>query len=113
MRTSQILTHFGASFLCAASLVHAAAYTVKDNYNSTNFFTEFNFFSSSDPTHGFVAYSAANTANKSGLAGFVDGSVFLGVDHTTTNTAGGRASTRVTSNKAYTHGLFIADIEHM
>jgi hypothetical protein len=29
------------------------------------------------------------------------------------NPAGGRASVRLTSNKAYTHGLFIADISHM
>lgn len=113
MRTSKILTHFGASILCAASLANAAAYTVEDNYNSTNFFSEFNFFSSSDPTHGFVSYSSAVAANVSGLAGYSFAGVYLGVDHNTTNPAGGRASTRVTSNKAYTHGLFIADIEHM
>ncbi|KUJ08535.1 uncharacterized protein LY89DRAFT_332806 [Mollisia scopiformis] len=113
MRTSQILSRLGASLVCAASLVKAAAYTVEDTYDSSNFFSQFNFFSAADPTNGFVAYSSAVTANKSGLAGYASGGVFLGVDHTTTNPSGGRGSTRVSSNKAYTHGLFIADIEHM
>ncbi|CZR53905.1 related to mixed-linked glucanase precursor MLG1 [Phialocephala subalpina] len=113
MRASKLLTRLGASIICAASLANAASYTIVDTYDKSNFFTDFNFFSSTDPTHGFVTYSSAITANSSGLAGYVDGGVFLGVDHTSTNPTGGRGSTRVTSNKAYTHGLFIADIAHM
>lgn len=36
----------------------------------------------------------------------------LGVDHTTVNPPSGRSSVRVSSKKAYTHGLIVADIAH-
>ncbi|KAE8449223.1 hypothetical protein EG329_008390 [Mollisiaceae sp. DMI_Dod_QoI] len=113
MHTSHMLSRFGASLLCVASLADAASYAIADHYDTSNFFSEFNFFSAADPTHGFVDYSSAVTANKTGLAGYASSGVFLGVDHTTANPTAGRGSTRVTSNKAYTHGLFIADIAHM
>lgn len=60
-----------------------------------------------------MSYATAALANISSLAGYASNSVFLGVDHTTVNPSGGRASVRVSSNKSYTHGLFIADIAHM
>ncbi|KAI9730483.1 MAG: hypothetical protein M1818_008178 [Claussenomyces sp. TS43310] len=97
---------------CAAGIA-TAAYTVEDTYNNINFFDTFSFFSGSDPTSGFVDYVTATVANSSALAGFSKDQIYLGVDHTTANPTGGRASTRVSSNKAYTHGLFIADIAHM
>jgi len=112
MRSSQILMRLAASVVCAAGIANAA-YTLEDNYNTQNFFSEFNFFSGADPTEGFVSYADAGVANNSGLAGYSGGAVYLGVDHTTVNPAGGRGSVRVTSNKAYTHGLFVADISHM
>ena len=37
----------------------------------------------------------------------------LGVDYKTMNPSSGRESVRVSSNKAYTHGLIIGDIAHM
>jgi hypothetical protein len=48
----------------------------------------------------------AGTANSTALAGISDSAVYLGVDHTTMNPSAGRASTRVSSNNAYTHGKF-------
>lgn len=113
MRTSQILCRLGASLVSAAGIANAAAYAIEDTYSTANFFDEFSFFTGADPTDGFVTYTSAATANSSGLAGYASGGVFLGVDHTTDNPSTGRASTRVSSNKAYTHGLFIADIAHM
>ncbi|RAL66241.1 hypothetical protein DID88_005912 [Monilinia fructigena] len=105
-----------ALFLAAGSA--NAAYTLADSYDHSNFFSEFNFFSGADPTNGLVEYQTASAANKTALAGYTNNagvnSVYLGVDHTTSlSGSAGRASTRVSSNKAYNHGLFVADIAHM
>jgi hypothetical protein len=101
-----------ASLALTASSVQAASYNVVDTFDASNFFTQFDFFTAPDPTHGFVKYVDAVTASRDGLAGYADGGVYLGVDYTNTTTTG-RPSVRVTSKKAYTKGLFIADIAHM
>ncbi|CAK7211256.1 hypothetical protein SBRCBS47491_001060 [Sporothrix bragantina] len=101
-----------ASSLLAAT-AQATSYSMVDNYNSTNFFTNFAFFDAADPTNGFVDYADAQTASQNGLAGYVNNMVYLGADHTTANPSSGRASTRVTSNKGYDKGLIVADIQHM
>jgi hypothetical protein len=101
-----------AGLALAASSARAASYNVVDAFDATNFFDEFEFFTQPDPTHGFVQYVDAATASRDGLAGFAEGAVYLGVDYTNTTTTG-RSSVRVTSKKAYTKGLFIADIAHM
>ena len=104
----------GMAALLAASAV--GQYTLVDNYDINNFFTEgFSFFSQPDPTHGFVRYATAQAASDRLLAGYAQGAVYLGVDHKTApeEINGGRGSTRVTSTKAYTKGLFVADIAHM
>ena len=91
----------------------AATYRLVDTYNSGNFFSSFNFFTGTDPTSGFVNYQSQSAAQSQGLINTNNGQVYLGVDHTTLNPPSpGRASVRVTSNKGYTHGLFIADIAH-
>jgi hypothetical protein len=91
----------------------AATYGLVDTYNSGNFFSAFNFYTGSDPTHGYVSYQFQSAAASQGLINTNNGQVYLGVDHTTVNPSAGRASVRITSNKGYTHGLFIADIAHM
>ncbi|KAH6845225.1 concanavalin A-like lectin/glucanase domain-containing protein, partial [Chaetomium sp. MPI-CAGE-AT-0009] len=101
-----------ASLALTASSVRAASYNIVDTFDASNFFTEFDFFTEPDPTHGFVKYVDSATASRDGLAGYADGGVYLGVDYTNTTTTG-RPSVRVTSKKAYTKGLFIADIAHM
>jgi hypothetical protein len=101
-----------AAVACLAGSA-SAAYTIEDVYDTNNFFTGFNFFSGPDPTHGFVDYADAPTANITSLAGYSSNAVYLGVDYTTVNPAGGRASVRLESAKQYTQGLFIADIQHM
>jgi hypothetical protein len=106
-------TQFIASAVVCAAGIANAAYSIGDTFDSSNFFSEFNFFDGADPTEGYVSYASANVANSSGYAGYSNNAVYLGVDHTTVNPTGGRGSVRVTSNKAYTHGLFIADISHM
>jgi len=98
--------------LTAAGTARAASYGLVDTFDASNFFDEFDFFTEPDPTHGFVQYVDGDTANREGLAGFASGGVYLGVDYNRTTTTG-RASVRVTSKKAYTRGLFVADIAHM
>ncbi|KAK4110527.1 glycoside hydrolase family 16 protein [Canariomyces notabilis] len=96
-----------------ASLTQAAStYNLVDTFNSTNFFQEFDFFSQPDPTNGFVQYAHAAIASSHRLAGYSQGGIYLGVDYANITTKG-RPSVRVTSKKAYTKGLFIADIAHM
>lgn len=97
-----------------------AAYTLIDNFNATNFFDHFEFFSDPDPTNGFVNYQNAATANsKSVLAGYTSSAdhpntVYMGVDFATADPVSpGRDSVRVHSKKIYNKGLFIADIKHM
>ncbi|KAI0972507.1 family 16 glycoside hydrolase [Xylaria arbuscula] len=89
------------------------AYTIQDSYDASNFFDNFEFFNGPDPTAGFVQYVDATTANSTGLAGYANNGVYLGVDYQTQNPASGRNSVRLTSTKAYTHGLIVADIAHM
>lgn len=98
------------------NFTEAAAFTgyrMVDTYDAGNFFSAFSFFTGSDPTHGFVNYVSQSTAKSTGLISTSNNQVYLGVDHTTSWPSGGRASVRLQSNKAYTHGLFIADISHM
>ncbi|KAL5606093.1 hypothetical protein BROUX41_006137 [Berkeleyomyces rouxiae] len=88
-------------------------YELIRTYDDTNFFDNFEFFTGPDPTQGYVEYTDAYVAQSKHLAGYSNGGVFLGADHTTVNPQKGRMSTRVTSHEAFTKGLFIADIAHM
>lgn len=107
--------HFATAPLAAALLAGAAnaQYVSSITYDASNFFTTWDFFSGADPTNGFVEYVDATTANDQGLAGQQDGAIFMGVDSVTVGPANGRKSVRLTSQQAFTKGLFIADIAHM
>ncbi|KAI0409757.1 glycoside hydrolase family 16 protein [Xylaria palmicola] len=116
---------FAKSLVCLSSMLSLAVaaraqkpyptqptYTIQDSYDASNFFESFEFFDGPDPTNGFVKYADAVTANATGLAGYANDGIYLGVDYQTTNPAAGRASVRLTTKKSYTHGLIIADIAH-
>ncbi|WPG99059.1 glycoside hydrolase family 16 protein [Acrodontium crateriforme] len=90
-----------------------AAYRHVETYDSSNFFKQFQFITGPDPTHGYVDYVTHSEALRSGIANTNNRKVHIGVDHTTYNPSGGRKSIRLSSLRTYTHGLFIADIEHM
>ena len=90
-----------------------AQYVLEDDYLADgNFFDMFSFFTSSDPTHGFVKFVNQSTAYGSGMAKFANGKAYMGVD-AQNYAPDGRSSTRVTSNKSYNSGLVILDLEHM
>ena len=116
MRPSILALHLGAILFASTT---SAAYALVDNYNASNFFTSFDFFTDADPTNGFTKYISAQTAGNSKLAGWSEGargskSIFMGTDDKDNNPSlPGRHSTRVHSKKSYTRGLFIADIKHM
>ncbi|KAI9826633.1 MAG: hypothetical protein M1832_006229 [Thelocarpon impressellum] len=102
------------SALASLVALSQAAYVIHDDYTPSTFFDKFEFFTEPDPTHGFVDYVNQTRAKELGLARLTNGSkVYMGVDHKTQSPEDGRASVRISSNKTYTHGLFIADISHM
>ncbi|KFY45592.1 hypothetical protein V495_02903 [Pseudogymnoascus sp. VKM F-4514 (FW-929)] len=88
------------------------SYRIKDSYDSSNFFNSFSFFTGSDPTHGFVKYLSQSAAAAANIISTNNAQVLLHVDHTNSAPTG-RSSVRLTSQKNYNHGLFIADIAHM
>lgn len=104
---------FRLSFWALFGAVVDAVYMLETSYDSTNFFREFGFFDGPNPTHGYVEYVDASNATELDLAGDRDGLVYMGVDHTTVDPANGRKSVRLTSNKLWSRGLFVADIVHM
>ena len=89
-----------------------AGYVLEDDYEPSSFFSMFSFFTGGDPTHGYVNYLDQGTAQSQGLIN-TNGPVYIGVDHTNVATGSGRSSVRITSNKAYNHGLIILDAAHM
>jgi nicotinate-nucleotide pyrophosphorylase (carboxylating) len=91
-----------------------AQYTLTDDMSHTNFFPAFDFYSSADPTKGFVQYQNQTAAVEKNLVRYMPDtqSNFMGVDYTTRDPAG-RASVRLESKKSWNQGLLIADILHM
>ncbi|KAF8141503.1 glycoside hydrolase family 16 protein [Boletus edulis] len=91
-------------------------YELQDFYQAEDFFEEWSFFTSADPTGGNVNYLSMQDATSQGIA-YVDdcdNSTVLAVDSTSTVPVGGnRNSVRITSNKNYTGGLFILDAAAM
>lgn len=89
-----------------------AGYALKDDYNPSVFFDMFDFWTWSDPTHGFVQYIDQTSARNQGLISN-SSNVYVGVDHTNI-TPNGRPSIRLTSKEAYNSGsLVILDLAHM
>ena len=109
------------TLLASATLIKSgiAGYALSGDFSGDNFFPNFHFFTDADPTNGFVKYLDFNTAASQSLIGTVareNNSIYLGVDASTTLTAGaqpGRSSVRLQSTKSYNHGLFVADVLHI
>ncbi|KAJ5921700.1 CAZyme family GH16 [Penicillium verhagenii] len=91
-----------------------AAYTLLDDYGTDeSFFNKFDFYTSTDPTNGYVNYVDNSTATSDGLVSASGSSVYIGVDHTNVASGNGRNSVRLTSTNTYNEGLVILDLEHM
>ena len=115
----------GSAVLSVAGLLASPAaaqsgstYILDTEYSGASFFNGFDFFTAADPTNGFVTYvDEADAESASLISSGVGQPATFGVDHTTTlasdGSQGGRKSVRITSQKSWTHGLFIGDIAHM
>ncbi|KIY48188.1 hypothetical protein FISHEDRAFT_8371, partial [Fistulina hepatica ATCC 64428] len=90
-------------------------YTLTDWYDGTNIFDEFDFYSSTDPTHGYVDYQTKEDAMSLGLAySTSSGAAVIKLDNTTTLSSGAyRNSVRISSSKTWNSGLFVADLSEM
>ena len=101
-------------YLFALLPVLANSWTLKDTYQGTNFFGQFDFFTASDPTHGYVDYVSQSEAQSQGLINVTSTKIYMGADHTNIASGSGRKSVRITSRTVYnTPSLFILDLSHM
>ena len=99
-------------------------YRLKNAFNASNFFDEFDFFTASDPSHGTVQYESKESALNLGLASTKDSSIptingqSQGVVHLAAHAgqvpaaSTGRPSIRLTSQQKYNKGLFVVDLTH-
>ncbi|KAF8311263.1 hypothetical protein DL93DRAFT_2061169 [Clavulina sp. PMI_390] len=99
----------------ARGISHVAwpGYELIDKWEGENFFDNWTFFNTSDPTHGLVNYLNQSEATALGLA-YIEknGKAVMKADSTSDLAYGvHRNSVRITTNKAYNHGLFILDAE--
>ncbi|KAG6811645.1 hypothetical protein H0H92_006460 [Tricholoma furcatifolium] len=90
-------------------------WTQVDKFQGDDFLNgSWNFFDDADPTNGLVNYQNADDAKSKGLAVVTDGQLVLSVDDTTSLPPGGkRDSVRISTQKTYNGGLFIADFAAM
>lgn len=119
MLSSSLPLSAGSLFLAllvSPAVATSENYQLVENWHGESFLDYFNFHTGSDPTNGFVTYLDKSSAESAGLVKVNDGgSVYIGVDHTTTLSPSGkgRDSVRIGSKKYYDHSLVIADIAHM
>ena len=101
----------------------ATPYALDTSYSGDSFYTGWDFWTEADPTHGFVTYLDEEDAQDAGLLKRgPSGSNIIGVDSTNTYDYNvsyygvnglGRPSVRISTQKTWNHGLFIADIANM
>lgn len=90
-----------------------ATYGIQDDYSGNNFLNMFTFDTEDDPTHGYVNYVDANTAQQNNFTNVENGIVTIRSDSTSVASGRGRNSVRLTSKAQYTHGLVVLDLQHM
>jgi hypothetical protein len=75
----------------------------------------FDFFTASDPTHGFVDYVSKDEANRLGLLNVTSSGAFrMAADSKhVPSSKNGRKSIRLSSKQSFNSGLFIIDLAHM
>jgi len=91
-----------------------AQFTLQQDYLADgNFFSQFSFWDTADPTDGFVAYKNETYCTDNDLISSSSTNVQMRVDSSNV-TPNGRPSVRITSNQSYNPGtLVILDLEHM
>jgi len=91
------------------------AYVLDVNYQGSNFFNGWDFFTANDPTHGTVDYVSQSTAQQRGYIGTRGDAAYIGCDMSTVvgTKLRGRQSVRISTTKTWNQGLFIMDLQHM
>ncbi|KXT12819.1 hypothetical protein AC579_1810 [Pseudocercospora musae] len=99
-----------------AILTPATQYAIQTTFSGPTFLDSFDFWSSWDPTYGFVQYVDRATAEALAMINTAGSLVRFGAESKEVldpfaNV--GRKSIRLTSKQTWTHGLFILDLAHM
>lgn len=92
--------------------LQARDYALTDDYSLATFFDNFDFFSSHDPTNGFVRYQTGEAATSAGLILTKPDAAEVHVDARDVAPAG-RGGVRLESKRSYDSGLVIIDVKHM
>jgi hypothetical protein len=99
--------------LLACIYVCEAAYTIQSNFSGSTFFSNWQFFTDNDPTHGYVNFLSQAQAQSEGLITASDSKIYIGSDSKNVASGRGRNSVRITSSRSWNSGLFILDLVHM
>ncbi|KAG8894932.1 hypothetical protein FRB99_000894, partial [Tulasnella sp. 403] len=91
----------------------APVWLLEDTYSGKQFFDYFTFYNYKDPTNGLVEYVDKNTAIANNLAYIrSDNKIIMKADNTTVLSPGqNRKSVRIETDKSYTGGLFLLDLD--
>ena len=103
-------------FSLFAALSSTQSYHLVNSYPGATFLDNFDFFTSWDPTFGYIHYVDRLTAEQRGMITYTPNTTRWGVESTEVLDPSanlGRLSLRLTSKQSWTHGLFIVDLAHM
>ncbi|PVH81091.1 glycoside hydrolase family 16 protein [Cadophora sp. DSE1049] len=104
-------------FVSSVQAIVSSTYVLDTEYSGPTFFDGFEFWTDPDPTHGFVSYQSQSSSLSKSLISTSNNVARMSVDSRTVlrsdGSEGGRESVRISSKKRFTHGLFLADVEHM
>jgi beta-glucanase (GH16 family) len=104
-----MFTKLVTAFLFSVSV---QAWVLQTTSAGSNFINAFDYFTESDPTHGFVQYVDGATAVSNRLVYTQGDQVVIKADNATVS-PNGRPSVRIVSKNSYNQGLFLLDLEHM
>ncbi|KIW97726.1 uncharacterized protein Z519_01310 [Cladophialophora bantiana CBS 173.52] len=94
----------------------SSVYQLDSEYSGANFFQGWDFYTGGDPTGGFVTYYSQGSAQLTGMINASDSfPIYIGSDYNTvigSTQAAGRPSVRISTQRSWTHGLFIGDFNH-
>jgi len=92
-----------------------AGWNLVQTYSGPNFFDQWDFWTSADPTHGTVSYVSGSDATSLGLTSANESSAVMRVSTAQPLPSGyaNRPSIRITTQRSFTGGLLVGDIAHM